>query len=189
MMRRIACVMTVLLAGAPMGGCQKASDPDDVISYDEIVDVASNPSPVVAAAATDGKTYRVVRGNNQPDDILPYDWHTVFGVSVVLNANANDEDVDMAWPVKLTATTLTVKQASGGIVTPPTGGETEKYEFVTLDASGNTLAGVGNAVNLNFEVWYDLPNLKKEAVVTVNFSFIDDDGRSFQKSEDILVAP
>ena len=189
MTRRVTCVMAGLLAATVIGGCQKASDPDDVISYDEIIDVTSNPTPIVAAAATDGKTYRVVRGNNQPDEIVPYDWHTTFGVSVVFNGNANDDDIDLAWPVKLTATTLTVKQASGGIVTPPTGGETEKYEFVTLSASGNQLAAAGSPVHLNFEAWYDLPSLKKEAVVTVAFSFTDDDGRSFQKSEDILVAP
>lgn len=189
MTRQIAYVMAGLLAAAAISGCQKASDPDDVISYDEMIDVAASPSPIVAEPATDGKTYRIVRGNNQPDEIVPYDWHTTFGVSVVFNGNANDKDVDMAWPVKLTATTISVKQASGGIVTPPTGGEIEKYEFITLSASGNQLAAVGNPVNLNFEAWYDLPSLKKEAVITVTFSFTDDDGGSFQKSEDILVAP
>lgn len=189
MTRRIAWVIAGLLTAAVIGGCQKASDPDDVISYDEMVDVASSPSPIVAGPSTDGKTYRIVRGNNQPDEIVPYDWHAAFGVSVVFNGNADDDDVDMAWPVKLTATTISVKQASGGIVTPPTGGETEKFEFITLSASGNQLAAVGSVVNLNFEAWYDLPSLKKEAVITVAFSFVDDDGRSFSKTEDILVAP
>lgn len=54
---------------------------------------------------------------------------------------------------------------------------------------GNALGGVGAAVTLTYEVWYDLPSLKKEAVVQFVFSFRDADGREFQKSASITVAP
>jgi hypothetical protein len=91
--------------------------------------------------------------------------------------------------VRITATAVTVKQASGGIVTPPTGTETEKFEFVTLNATGNQLSGTNTPVSLAFEVWYDLPSLRKEAVITVAFSFLDNDGAAFQKTADIRVAP
>jgi hypothetical protein len=38
-------------------------------------------------------------------------------------------------------------------------------------------------------VWYDLPSLRKEAVVVVTFSFTDNDGTVFQKVRQITVAP
>jgi hypothetical protein len=57
-------------------GCQNPTDPDDVVNFDEVVDVTASPDPIIAACQTSGRTYRVVRGNNQPDEILAYDWHT-----------------------------------------------------------------------------------------------------------------
>ena len=40
-----------------------------------------------------------------------------------------------------------------------------------------------------FEVWYDFPSLRKEAVMTVAFSFVDNEGTTFHKSVDIRVSP
>jgi hypothetical protein len=170
-------------------GCQSPTNPDDVIQYDEVVDVAGSPDPILADTSASGRTYRVVRGNNQPDEILQYDWHAVFSTNVVLNSKAADKDVDIDFPVRITATTLTVKQASGGIITPPTGSEKEYFEFVTLNATGNQIAATGSPIVLTFEVWYDLPSLRKEAVITVAFSFVDNDGTTFQKTADLRVAP
>jgi hypothetical protein len=87
------------------------------------------------------------------------------------------------------ATTLTIKQATGGIVTPPSGSDSEKFEFVTLSASGNQFSGINTPITLTFEAWYDLPSLRKEAVVQVAASFVDNDGATFQKTVDIKVAP
>jgi hypothetical protein len=171
------------------GGCQSPTDPDDVVQWEDVVTVTATPDPIAADDATGGRTYRVVRGNNQPDDILPYDWHAVFSTSVMLTDKATDNDVDLDFPVRVTSTTLTVKQASGGIVTPPTGSETERFEFITLNATGNQLAGANSPIGLTFEVWYDLPSLRKEAVVTVSFAFTDNDGTTFQRVADIRIAP
>ena len=179
----------VLLAAVAAAACQSPTDPTDRTSYDEAVDITSNPDPISADTSTGGRTYRVVRGNNQPDDILPYDWHAVFSAAINLNSNATDDDLDIDFPVRVVATTLTIKQASGGIITPPSGSETEKYEFVTLSASGNQFASTNAPVTLSFEVWYDLPSLRKEAVVQVAASFVDNDGTSFQKTVDLRVAP
>jgi hypothetical protein len=189
MSRWVAGLWMLVLVMLSSTGCQSPTSPDDVIEYDEVVDVSASPDPVAADSETSGRTYRVVRGNNQPDEILPYDWHAVFSTTVTFNNQATDDDVDIDFPVRITATTLTVKQASGGIVTPPTGTETEKFEFVTLSASGNQFAATNSPVALTFEVWYDLPSLRKEAVITVAFSFLDNDGASFQKTADIRVAP
>lgn len=179
----------VLLAAVAAAACQKPTDPSDTVSYDDAVDLAATPNPISADTSTGGKTYRVVRGNNQPDEFLPYDWHTVFSATIQLNDNATDDDLNIDFPVRITATTLTVRQASGGIVTPPTGSESEKFEFITLNATGNQLGGANQPVSLSYEIWYDLPSLRKEAVVTMAVSFVDNDGTTFQKSADFTVAP
>jgi hypothetical protein len=181
--------VAVLLVALAVAACQKPTDPSDTVRFDEAVDITANPDPITADNQTGGRTYRLVRGNNQPDDILAYDWHTVFSANISLNANADDDDLDIDYPVRVVATTLTIKQATGGIVTPPTGGDSEKFEFVTLSASGNQFAGINAPITLTFEAWYDLPSLRKEAVVQVAASFVDDDGSTFQKTVDIKVAP
>jgi hypothetical protein len=179
----------VLLAAVFAAACQSPTDPTDRTSYDEAIDITSNPDPIVADTQTGGRTYRIVRGNNQPDEILAYDWHGVFSAAINLNGNATDDDLDIDFPVRVVATTLTVKQASGGIITPPTGSDSEKYEFVTLSASGNQFAATNAPITLAFEVWYDLPSLRKEAIVQVAASFVDNDGTAFQKTVDLRVAP
>jgi hypothetical protein len=187
-MTRSAWALLVVLA-MPVMGCQSPTDPDDLVQFDDAVDVSVSPNPIVADTATGGRTYRVVRGNNQPDDILPYDWHAVFSTTLSLNDNATDDDVDVSFPIRITATTVVVKQASGGIVTAPTGGETEKYEFVISGSSGNSISAINSSIATTFEVWYDLPSLRREAVVTVSFQFVDDDNATFTKSVDFNVAP
>jgi hypothetical protein len=181
--------MSGMLLVALAVGCQSPTDPDDIVQFDDAVDVSVSPNPIVADTATGGRTYRVVRGNNQPDDILPYDWHAVFSTTLSLNDNATDDDVDVSFPVRITATTVVVKQASGGIVTAPTGGDTEKFEFVISGSSGNSLASIDAPLSTTFEVWYDLPSLRREAVITVSFQFVDDDNATFTKSVDFNVAP
>ena len=177
-------VMALLAAG-----CQSPTDPDSSTNYTDILDVTATPNPLIADTATGGRTYRVVRGNNQPDDILEYDWHAIFSLALTLNDKAKDKDLAVDFPVKLSATTIAVKQASGGIVTPPTGADTEKSEFVILNTSSNQLSAIGNPMTGMFEVWYDLPNLRKEAVVQVTFSFTDNDGTTFSILKEITVAP
>lgn len=187
-MRGFVCA-TVIASLAFVAGCQSPTSADDSISYEDLIDVTPTPNPIVATTDADGRTYRVVRGNNQPDDILPYDWHTTFTVGISFNSNASDKDVDMDFPVKLTSTSLAVKQASGGIITTPTGSDTEHYEFVTTYASANQVTGVNSPITLAFEVWYDLPSLRKEAVIQLTLTFVEDDGGSFQRVVNLQVAP
>jgi len=186
---RTSIVAALLCAGCLSAACQKPTDPDDTVDYSDIIDVTTSPSPVLADSDTGGRTYRVVRGNNQPDELLPYDWHAVFQVTTSFNSKAADDDVDIDFPVKITATSVTVKQASGGIITPPTGGETEKSEYVVLGVSNNEYSGINNPINMTLELWYDLPSLRREAIVQILFSFTDRDGTTFQKQVDARVAP
>jgi hypothetical protein len=179
----IACASFALLSA-----CQSPTDPDDVLEVDDFLEMSVTPNPASAETSTDGRTYRVVRGNNQPDDILTYDWHSAFTVVATLNGEADDED-GLEFPVDLTSVTVTVKQASGGIITPPPTGEAE-YSFPLISqVSGNRFASANSAVQVGVEVWYDLPSLRKEAIATVNLAFKDDDGQTFTKSYDVRIAP
>ena len=90
----------------------------------------------------------------------------------------------MTFPVKITSATVKVQQASGGIITPSTGGDIEHYEF-EFTTSTNSFPAAGNTVNMNFNVWYDLPNLKREALVTLALVFTDNVGATFSKSVDV----
>jgi hypothetical protein len=184
-----ARLAVLLLSALAAVNCQSPTSPSNTVSYDDAIDMTPAPDPIAADTLTNGRTYRIVRGNNQPDDILAYDWHTVFSTNVQLNGNASNKDLKIDFPVRVTATTLVIKQAVGGIITPPTGGDSEKFEFVTLSASGNTMAAVNTPITLAFEAWYDLPSLKKEAVIQVTVSFVDNDGTTFAKTADFKVAP
>jgi hypothetical protein len=184
MMIRIAMM---LLSVSLLAACQSPTDPDDVLEVDDFLEMSVTPNPAIASEATDGRTYRVVRGNNQPDDVLLYDWRTNFSITATLNSQADDEDA-LEFPVDLTSVTLVVKQASGGIVTPPSGGDAEHFHYVT-EASTNRYAAASSAVTVGFDVWYDLPSLRKEALITVTLAFKDNDGATFTKSYDVRVAP
>ena len=135
-----------------------------------------------------GKTYRIVRGNNQPDDILRYDWKARFTVNLTLNDQADDDD-NLTFPIDVTSATVKVQQASGGIVNPPTGGDVEHFEYVLSQASSSRFGGINTSNSMALDVWYDLPSLQKEALVTVTVSFKDADGVVFSKAIDVKVAP
>jgi len=186
---RAAIVLVSAIVGVSAAACQNPNEPSDTIDYSEALEITVDPDPIVADGATGGKLYRVVRGNNQPDEMLPYDWHAVFSSTLMLNSNANSEDLDLDFPVRITGATLVVKQATGGIITPPSGSETEKFEYVPLAASGNQFAAINSPISLTFEVWYDLPSLRKESVMTLTYGFVDNDGTSFQRVVDFKVAP
>jgi hypothetical protein len=193
-MRKFAYLMWLpFLFGTALsiGACQSATTTDSTLKVDDFVDSSVTPSPTNAVESTDGRTYRVVRGNNQPDEILLFDWKASYTVTVSLNKNATDKDVDLSFPVEITSTSVKVEQASGGIVTTPTGGDTEHYDSVMTSASGNKIAAVGGAVTMTFDVWYDLPSLRKEAVITTSVTFKDDSDspKTFTKTIKVNVNP
>ncbi len=92
--------------------------------------------------------------------------------------------------VTLSSASTKVQQASGGIVNPPTGGDVEHYEYVS-SASSNKISAVGGAITQTFEVWYDLPSLRREALVTLTLNFTDDSSspKTFTKTVNVQVAP
>jgi hypothetical protein len=183
---RAAAVATLALMTA---GCQSPTSASSTLNVDDFVDAAV-PAQATATPST-GRTYRVVRGNNQPDDVLPFQFTSVFNITVTVNSNANADSVALTFPVTITAATGKVEQASGGIVTPPTGGEVEHYESVLLSSSGSTIAGVGGGVTMVFQVWYSLPNGNKEARVTETISMKDSNStaKTWTKDVHINIAP
>lgn len=184
-----ACALAVGVTGLLVAACQNPSSPDSTVNYNEALEISVAPDPIEADTVTGGKTYRVVRGNNQPDELLSYDWHAVFVSTLVLNDKARKEELDLDFPLRITGATLSVKQATGGIITPPSGAEKEAFEYVPLSASSNQFSGIASPVTVSFEVWYDLPSLRKECVVTLTYSFVDNDGTGFSRSVDFKVAP
>ena len=147
---RGAALPLLVLTASLMTGCQSPSE-DESIDVDDFLETTASPSPT-NADASDGRTYRVVRGNNQPDEILAYDWHSGFGLAVRVNNNVTSDDLDFEFPISLTSATVKVQQASGGIVSPPTGGEIEHYESVTSQVSGNQFNGANETLTMYFDV-------------------------------------
>ncbi len=187
--RSLAVSVVSAFAALTVVACQNPNTPTDTIDYSEALEIAVDPDPIFADNQTGGKVYRVVRGNNQPDEMLPYDWHAVFTSTLVLNNNASSDDLDLDFPIRITGATLVVKQATGGIITPPSGTEKEAFEYVPLSASSNQFPAIAAPITLSFEMWYDLPSLRKESVVTLTYAFVDNDGTSFQRIVDFKVAP
>jgi hypothetical protein len=182
-------LLLAMLAGGPfLFACQSPTDSDDTPDVDDFLEWTATPNPISAGESPDGRTYRIVRGNNQPDDIVPYDWKTSFSLTIRLNDLADDDDY-LEFPVDVTSATVAVQQASGGVITPPTGSETVHSDYVVTRTTSNRYPGVNSSNTLEFDVWYDLPSLRREAVITVTLSFKDNDGITFTKTIDINVAP
>ena len=174
-----------LIAVLGLCACQSPTDPDET---PDIIEVTVSPDPATAAGPT-GKTYKVEGDDNEPDQILEYPWKATFTVAVRLTEDANDSDVGLDMPLDITAATVKVQQASGGIVTPPTGSEVEKYEFVIAQASSNRFTAANSTINMTFDVWYALPNGRREALVTVDLGFADSGSYRFTESVAVKVAP
>ena len=132
-----------------------------------------------AVHASTGVTYKIESTTDgEPDEIRTYPWKTSFVVGI-------HETGGLA--VDITAVTLKVQQASGGIVIAPSGGEVEYYRF-NSSASGNHVTANGSA-SVGFEVWYDLPNKGREALVTVTLGFKDDEDNQYSDVIAVKVAP
>jgi hypothetical protein len=183
-MSRFVLVPAVLGWAALGWACQSPTNTSSTTTTDFIVATVA-PSPTTASGPT-GRFYTFIPSNNQPSEQREYDWRTSFTASVTLNSPG--KDVTVTFPVKITSATVKVQQATGGIITPSTGGDTEHYEF-EFATSSNSFAAAGSTVNMNFNVWYDLPNLKREALVTLALVMADNDGRTFSKTVDVQVAP
>jgi hypothetical protein len=174
--RRPVLTLLPLLAVAWLGGCSSPTSSSPTFD----VTLTVNPDPATASGPT-GVMYKVTN----PDDTVSYyeyDWRTFFTVTVKENAG-------MA--LDITQLNAVVQQATGGIVIPPSGGDQVYYKF-TSSAATNHINAKGSA-EVGFDVFYDLPNLKREALVTVSFAFKytdkDNTEYAYSKTLDVKVAP
>ena len=187
MMRRVCCVV-MLLALVSCAACQSPTSASSTLNVDDFV---TSTSATTTATPSTGRTYRVVRGNNQPDDVLPFQYTTTFSITININSNATADTVALTFPVTVSAVAGKVEQAAGGIVTPPTSGEVEHYESVLLSSSGSAISAVGGGITMVFQVWYTLPNGSREARITESVSMTDSTSspKTFAKNVYTNVAP
>lgn len=176
-MKRAGLTVLPLLAVALLGGCSSPTESDSV-DFDITLTASADPAP---ATPSTGVQYKVTNADDTVS-YYDYDYRTSFSVNIRDNAG-------MA--LDITSMNLTVQMATGGIVIQPSGGDQVYYKFnssaVTNHINKNGSADVG------FDVWYDLPNQGKEALITVSFMFTytddDDDEYTYSQTLSVKVAP
>ena len=171
MRRVVRALMPLVLVGA-ISSCSAPTEPTQLS-----VDLTSTPATATAVVSK-GVFYTIKGDDTHPDQTIEYPWKASFTVSL-------QETGGLA--VDITAVNVRVQQASGGIVITPTTGTVEQYQF-NSSASGNRLESKGTA-SVGFEVWYDLPNKGREALVTVAFTFRDENSSTYSDSLDVRVTP
>ena len=134
------------------------------------------PNPAIAVTGTPGWTYTIVGDATHPDQIIQFPWQTTFTVSMHENAGVGRN---------ITAIAVKVQQSSGGIVVTPSGTAVEHWDYKS-QASSNRLPANGDA-SVSFTVAYDLPNKGSEALITISFSYLDDNALAFSESTQVQV--
>jgi hypothetical protein len=174
MNRAVLALLPLLVA--PLAGCSSptSSDPDFDVTFTVTPDPAS-------AGASSGVQYKVTNADDSVS-YYDYDYRAHFEVNI-------KDDAGMA--LEITSINLTVQQAAGGIVVTPSGGDQVYFKF-SSSAVSNHINKNGSA-DVGFDVWYDLPNQGKEALVTCSFTFdytdSDDNTYTYSDTVKVKVAP
>jgi hypothetical protein len=188
---RVAAVLLAGVAAVSLSGCQKTDDTTTTLKVDDFVSAAITPNPATANGPGTGVFYRVVVGNNQPDETREYQYHVGLGIGLVINNNATSKSVALSFPVTITSASAIVHQAAGGIIVPPSSTDAEYSKCNISSSSGSTIGAVNGTINMNWDCWYTLPSQKREAVVVVTVNFADDTAtpKTFTKTVNVTVAP
>jgi hypothetical protein len=171
-MRRAAPTFLSLVVAACLPACSSPTSSSPTLD----VTLTANPDPSTGSGPT-GVQYKVTNADSTVS-LYEYDYRTSFTVTIKENAGT---------ALDITAIDLKVQQATGGIVITPSGGDQIYYKF-NSSAVTNRINASGSA-DVGFDVWYDLPNTGKEALVTVGFSFKDDDDNTYSDTLQVKVAP
>jgi len=174
MLRIVRTGVLAVWAAAVLAGCQSPTEPDDTIVVDDFVEASQTPNPAEANTG-DGRTYEKPQAE-LPSLFLPYDWKVRFGVTLLVNSTASDKDLHLKFPIEITSVNIAVQQCSSGIVIPPSGDAIYAAHDV-VSSTGNSFGSVNATNTLTLDVWYDLPNGRKEACidVTVGLKWKNDD--------------
>jgi hypothetical protein len=188
---RVATWLLAGMAALSLSGCQKTDSTTTTLKVDDFVSAAITPNPAVANGPGTGVFYRVVVGNNQPDETREYQYHVSFGLGIVINNNATADSVKLTFPATIVSASAVVHQAAGGIIVPPSSTDAEYSKCNIGSSSGSTIAAVNGTINMNWDCWYTLPSQKKEAVSVVSINFTDDSSspKTFTKTVNVTVAP
>ncbi len=193
MFRRVRVAMLLLagLVALPLSGCQKTDNTNSSLKVDDFVISTVTPNPATADGPGTGVFYRVVIGNNQPDETREYQWHAAFGLGVTINNNATSDSVKLTFPATITSASAVVHQASGGIIVPPSSTDAEYSKCIINSSSGSTIGAVNGVINMNWACWYTIPSQRREAVIVVTLNFSDDSStpKTFTKTVSVQVAP
>jgi len=171
-MRRTALTLLSLVVAAGLAACSSPTSESPTLD----VTLTANPDPSAASGPT-GVQYRVTNADSSVS-FYEYDYRTSFTVTIKENAGT---------ALDITAIDLKVQQATGGIVITPSGGDQIYYKF-NSSAVTNRINPKGSA-DVGFDAWYDLPNGGREALITIGFSFKDDDDNTYSDTLQVKVAP
>jgi len=171
-MRTAVPALMLLTAAAFLPACNAPTSSSPTLE----VTITSNPDPANASGPT-GVQYKVTNADDSVS-FFEYDYRASFTLTV-------QETGGMA--LDITALNLTVQQATGGIVITPSGGDQVYFKFNSA-APTNRINANGSA-SVGFDVWYDLPSGGREALITIGFSFQDDDDNTYSATAQVKVAP
>jgi hypothetical protein len=168
MLRRVMTFVVALSSAGVAPGCKTPTEIEE-----ETIILTVAPSPV-AVAALRGVFYTIKGDETHPDEVREYDWKASFTVT------AHDEKgLD---GLKITGITVALQPAAGGIVFNPRS-DTVYFDY-NIQAAGNDVPKNGST-SVNIEVWYDLPNAGREALLTVSLGFIDEDKLAYTESVEV----
>jgi hypothetical protein len=174
-MRHAARIALPLVAASLLTACD--SPTGSQVEFD--ITITATPDPATASTSS-GVQYKVT---NSDDSVSYYDYDYRTSFTVAIRDNAG-----MA--LTITSINLAVQQATGGIVITPSGGDQVYYKFNS--SAVNNHINARESADVGFDVWYDLPNGGREALVTVSFNFEhekDDDTYTYAKTFQVKVAP
>ena len=146
-------------------------------SDDADIELTASPSPTTATVSS-GRTYTITY-DTKPNETYEYEFKTSFTVTLKNTTKVG---------VKISSMSVTVNQASGGIIVTPTSGETAHYDYTT-QVSSNRVEGNGGTATVALEVWYTVPSHAREALLTASFSFLNDDDETLSDSITVQVSP
>jgi hypothetical protein len=170
-MKRVIAIAGVLLSTVWLAACGTSTTTSAAATFSVV------PATATAVASTSGKTFTILGDSTHVDRVIAYPWQTSFTVTITETAGVGR---------KITGVSIKVQQASGGVIMVPTGTDLEHYDYLS-QVSNNYIAAKGTGTVTFNPVWYWLPNGGREAVVTMTFSFLDDNDSSFSESTTVNV--